>query len=214
MKLLEIIKYSLFPRRCELCGEIVEINKARCGYCEFAVRTKGKSVDNKMYFEAVLAPFVFQDGIREGIHKFKYRGYEELSKAYAKEIARLVETEYKNVEFDLIAFVPMTKREQRERDYNQAKVLAKALSIELNIPCVNALKKIKETDTQQGKNHRERIKNIKDAFGVANFDVEGKTILLVDDVKTTGSTLNECSKALKRNKANKVYAVAIAATEG
>lgn len=212
MNLFELIKRSIFPKRCELCGEVIEIDKNRCGYCEFAQRMNGRSTDAKMAYESVTAPYLYMDSIRAGIHKFKYRGFTELAKGFAKEMADTVKTEYRNIDFDLITYVPLAKKKKRKRGYNQAELLAKELSKELDVPCVNALNKIKNTDSQQGKKRKERMNNLKDAFEIADVDVKGKTILLVDDVKTTGSTLNECSKVLKRNKADKVYAVTIAVT--
>lgn len=213
MKLLEIIKYSIFPRRCELCGKVVKLDVKRCDDCENASRTVGRMVDNKMAYAGLVAPFLFKDSIRAGIHKFKYRGFKELAKPFAKEMARSVQKEYENISFDLITFVPITKRKLRKRGYNQAELLAKELSRELNVPCVNTLNKTKSTKSQQGRSRKERMNNLKDAFEIADYDVKGKTILLVDDVKTTGSTLNECSKVLKKNKADKIYAVVVAVTK-
>lgn len=214
MNILKIIERSFFPRRCELCGEVVELDRKRCSSCETAQRTVGRIVDNKMAYASVVSPFLFKDSVRKGIHNFKYEGFVELAPVFATEMADAVKREYASIDFDAVTYVPLTKKRLRKRGFNQSELLAKEISKLLDVPCINGLSKIRETKSQQGRSKAERATNVKDAFEIANYDVKNKIILLVDDVKTTGSTLNECAKVLKKHKADKVFAVTIAVAKG
>lgn len=213
MKLLKLIEYSIFPRRCELCGEIVEIDEERCEYCESAKRLSNPIFDITFWFDGLVSPYHYESSVRVGIHRFKYRGYVELAPTFADEMCKSIDMHLFDIPFDFITFVPLTKKKKRKRGYNQAELLAKEIAKKYDLQCVNTLIKTKETKNQQGSSEAERKKNLKNAFNIADVDVKGKNILLVDDVKTTGATLNECSKVLKKNGAERVYAVTIAVTQ-
>ena len=102
---------------------------------------------------------------------------------------------------DLITFVPMPIKRQKTRGYNQGFVIAQKLSEILNIPCIETLRRIKETANLARMNRKERAEAISDSFGIlSDCSVKDKNILLVDDVFTTGATTNECSRVLKKYK--------------
>ncbi|MBP3582037.1 MAG: ComF family protein, partial [Clostridia bacterium] len=116
---------------------------------------------------------------------------------------------------DYITFVPMSKERFKERDFNQAEEIAKDVSAAINIPVISVLEKIKENTHQAGLTRKERIKNIANTIEVKNdesFKIKDKTILVIDDVFTTGSTLSECAKVLKKKGANKVKTLTFAKT--
>jgi ComF family protein len=114
-------------------------------------------------------------------------------------------------EFDIIVPVPLHPTRLRERGFNQARLLAELLSARISIRCKRVLKRIRYTTTQTALDRAERIENLHNAFRLRkNADVRGLQVLLIDDVVTTGSTLSECARVLKRAGAISVYAATAA----
>ena len=121
--------------------------------------------------------------------------------------------EIKNADDWLIIPVPLSKNRLKERGYNQAELIAEYFSEKIKIQiCAGALMKTKDTPAQVSvKNRKERLKNLDGAFAVKNPElVEGKNIILIDDVSTTGATLREAKKTLKLAGAKKVLALVVA----
>jgi ComF family protein len=110
----------------------------------------------------------------------------------------------------LIVPIPLHSSRFKSRGYNQAEILAKELSKKLNIKMINLLKRTKNTRSQVGLKREDRIKNISGAFSIIPNLPNPPNIFLVDDVFTTGSTLNEAANTLKRNGAKKVWGIALA----
>jgi len=123
-----------------------------------------------------------------------------------------VNTYYAAVQFDAVTFVPLHARRERERTYNQAQLLAKGLAACMKIQLLsNALRRVGFTRTQTDLNARQRRANVRGAFRALQPDwLEGRTILLVDDVMTTGATVGECARVLKEGEAAAVYVVTVA----
>lgn len=221
--------YAVFPRRCDLCGDVVELDVSRCDSCKNAKRVSGeicKKCGNprlccdctgnhkKPEYKSVVAPYLYDGNLIKAVYNFKFYGYKELSDGMSSEMAETVNKYYGDIDFDFITFVPLSKKRYRKRGYNQAQLLAESLSQRLNIPCVPTLKKIFETENQRSRTARQRRANLRGVFDLMDdADVDSKTILLVDDVKTTGSTLNECSAVLNAYGADKVYACTFLMTE-
>lgn len=157
--------------------------------------------------------FSYDDYTGKIIKKFKYSDATYLSKY-------LVNLLYSKANFfderiDIITSVPITAKKLRTRKYNQSAILAKYLARRLNVKYNNQLLlKVKETDVQAGLNKKERQKNLKDAF-ILNpkyqNQITGKNILIVDDVYTTGTTMNECAKTIKQTNADcKIFGLVLA----
>lgn len=222
------LSYALFPRRCDLCGEVVALSDERCDDCRTQHRITGDTCDvcgcekefcscgknpKKPGYKRIVAPYYFEKSIAKAVHRFKFYGYTELSNAMAKEIADVVDDKYFDIEFDCVTYVPMSKKKLRKRGYNQSHLLAKDISERLKIPLSDMLVKSIDTPSQRGSSAKERSRNLYGSFDIAdNVDPEGKTILLIDDVKTTGSTLGECSSTLKSAGAS-VYCATLAITK-
>ena len=121
--------------------------------------------------------------------------------AMARAIAELAYPLLNNPDFkqcDMLVPVPLHWQRYMQRGYNQSEVLAKMLAKYLNIPVKSPLKRIRHTTRQATLSREERLKNLKDAFAVPHPEkVSGKTVLLIDDVLTTGSTLHACAEALR-----------------
>lgn len=223
---IDKVLYSIFPRRCELCGEVVDIRERFCSNCQNAPRIMGeickncglekercKCKDNadKPDYDGIIAPFYYENSLEIAVHKFKFGDYQELVERFSKEMSRTVQIRYNGVKFDAVTYVPMTSKREKKRGFNQSRLLAEAVSNRLGIPLEHSLEKIYEAPSQRGLSARQRNENLFGAFDVKQgIDVSGKTYLLVDDVKTTGSTLNECAATLKTMDADKVYALTLA----
>jgi competence protein ComFC len=158
-----------------------------------------------------VSPFYFENSIAKGLIRFKNHGFTELAPAYAKDIAACVNNHFEGVKFDCITFVPLRKLKKLKRGYNQTEILANELGKVLNLPVENLLIKTRYTKSQRTMSARERRTNLRGAFDLAlDKEIDGKYILLVDDIKTTGSTLNECAYTLFAYGAKEVYAVSAA----
>ena len=107
----------------------------------------------------------------------------------------------------MIIPIPIHSNRRKKRGYNQCEELAKVISKKLNIPMnASVLIRKKETKPQSGLSFTQRKNNMKDAFELKNtFDIYHKNMLLIDDIYTTGATINSCSKLLKKKNANEVY---------
>jgi len=228
-KVLDIIfpKFCVICKRqgylvCPDCLSLIEIMEYRyCPFCQRRVMSKeGKCKLHRylkldgLYFAASYNNIV----VKTLIKKFKYQPFiKELSKPLSQLIiAHLHSIDNKifleDKENSLLLPVPIHKSKKRWRGFNQAEEIAKNLSICLGLPLkANNLQKIKKTKPQAYLKKSERIKNINGVFKIKNPpQIQGKRIFLVDDVFTTGSTMEECARVLKAAGAKKVWGIAIA----
>lgn len=154
-------------------------------------------------------PYAYQSPLKEAIGLLKYRGKTHLAPALAHLIAQ---THPSPSNVDVLIAVPLHPDRLREREYNQALLLAHHLGRQWNLPVlIDVLRRTKPTPPQTSLTRRERLKNLRRCFAVATPSaVAGKTTLLVDDVFTTGTTVNECAKALRKAGAEAVYVQTLA----
>ena len=157
--------------------------------------------------DSLLVASVYEGLLKKIIKTFKYRFVQELSAPLAHMLVNLSKDKLPQV--DLITFVPITKHKQKLRGFNQAYLLAFHFAERQGLGCIATLAKLEETKNQAELKREERMANLKKAF-TCTKNVAGKRILLLDDVSTTGTTLNECSKALKKSGATKVYGLVLA----
>jgi competence protein ComFC len=226
---LHLLRYSFIPNKCPICNKIqpVDFNGEICSSCvdkltrisDDSCLRCGAGVDScncKKYhieYDALVAPFYYENIAVKIISLFKYRDLKYLSKFFAKEMAQKVEAKYSDVEFDYITYIPFSARQSRTRAYNQSEYLANELSKLLNLPVEKLIIKAFDNKKQHDMKNRNRKGNVAGVYQVdINMDLIGKKILLVDDVKTTGATLNECAKELKLYGAEKVCCVTAVVT--
>jgi ComF family protein len=146
------------------------------------------------------------------IHEFKYGRQIHLRHLVARWLqAALDDERIRGSRFDIIVPVPLHAARQRERGFNQASLLATLLSAQTSIPSRPVLERIRYTTTQTALDRSERMENLHNAFRLRkNVDVRSLRVLLIDDVLTTGSTLSECARILKRAGALSVHAATAA----
>lgn len=219
--------WFIFTNHCKYCNTIIEkgeeicaecrdnlpeIKGERCKFCG-AEKERCGCKKHRMAYDGITSPFYYENGIKSGIQGLKFNGKEHITRTLAEDMANCVKSDFGEIKFDFICFVPFTAMQKIRRNYNQSELLAEHLAKMLDIPLKNVLVKLFETESQHNKNIRNRSGNVFGVYDIkANADVKGKTILLVDDIKTTGSTLNECAWILKIRGAKEVYCVTAALT--
>lgn len=219
------VLWLFFGNHCPYCGKIIEkdedlckecseslpvIKGEKCKYCA-AEKSRCDCKKYRLSFDGLTAPFYYEDCIKQCIVRYKFSGKIKIGKTLAQSMATAVKEDFKDKKFDFICFVPFTNWQKINRKYNQSEILAENLAKELKIPLCNILVKLFETKSQHKMNRRERKGNVFGVYDVKNgINVKGKTILLVDDVKTSGSTLDDCAAILKIRGASEVYCVTAA----
>jgi ComF family protein len=165
-----------------------------------------------LHFTAAVAAYRSRGVVRKLIHDFKYNKQLHLRHVVASWLLEtLDDPRLQGRRFDLVIPVPLHPARKRERGFNQAELLADALSARAKLPARNALERIRYTITQTAFDRSERMENLHNAFRLRkNADVRGSRVLLIDDVLTTGSTLSECARVLKAGGAISVHAATAA----
>lgn len=152
---------------------------------------------------------IFTGNLRNAIHRLKYFRDITLAEIFSRQLIELIAD--LNWQIDLIVPVPLSNERQKSRGYNQAALIALPISIGLKIKYQpKALLRVKETSSQIGLSRIQRHENVSGAFMSDFAIVSSKHILIIDDVVTSGATLNECAKALLISGAQDVYAVTLA----
>lgn len=153
------------------------------------------------HFDRAFAPTFYEQVLREAVHQFKFHHKRGLGRHLAQLMIRHLPADIDISQYHLILPVPLHKSRQRQRGYNQAAILAKYLSRHYQIPLMaNALIRVRHTESQtQLKRRKARQQNVNKAFDVKMPSLlHAKQVILVDDVMTTGATVNECAKTLKK----------------
>ena len=160
--------------------------------------TTGGHVKNRIYFREARAVGRYEGLLKKSIHLVKYRRKIALSKGLAELMINYINNCLAIENFDYLIPVPLYKRQYRKRGFNQTELLVNEIGKHFNKKVIsNNLKRIKDTQSQYKLNKSQRKKNTKDVFFIKNPHIFHKrTVLLVDDVYTTGATVNECAKVL------------------
>jgi ComF family protein len=166
----------------------------------------------RWYFEIHRTCALYEGALKEAIHRFKYGGVFPLVSVFGDLLQPAFQNLTRDYPVDVMVPVPLHIRRLRERGFNQTLLLVKELNKRTGIPYEErALKKIKDTPVQITLKKRERRKNLTGAFQVKDQQaIKGKTVVLVDDVYTTGATVNECSRALLKAGAERVAVLTVA----
>lgn len=205
----EAIWAVIFPRQCPFCGKLIPYRQNGCTGCEPLLPRLSEKYRKLPGLDGFYAPFSYEGVAETAIRQLKFHGKTGRARTLAPFLVEALE----DTEFDWIVPIPMSPKGLRERGYNQAQQLAHFLSEAVKIPLVPALEKCRETEKQHTLHARERRKNLKGAYRVRkNFDLCGKSILLCDDVVTTGSTILEAAETLRKAGAKKVGAVSVCKT--
>lgn len=203
----------LYPPRCGGCDRYGE--GWWCATCD--TRTPWLDVSDSRSTLAlpsgasltVISAARFAPPLREGIHRFKYEGQPQLAEAFAARMSAMWMAN--DLSADALIPVPLHAARLRERGFNQSLLLARQVSLTVGKPVEGrALQRIRATEQQAHLDAKARQANVRGAFAVRRDLVEGKAIVLVDDVFTTGATLMECAEVLYQSGAREVTALTLA----
>lgn len=233
--MLQRIFHILFPRRCPICDQVLAAGEGRvckkcqkrtevitepiCKRCGKPIAKAGEEFcfdcsQRQAAFERGYAVWVYDKYMRKSIAGFKYAGRKEYSRFYVEELVYHLGSRLERLGLDAVMPVPLHKEKLRFRGFNQAEVLAEGIGKKMGLPVyTNVLFRVKNTIPQKGLSDRERRENLKHAFRVnakrKELIPQLKRVLLVDDIYTTGATIDACAKALKKAGVAEVYFVCL-----
>lgn len=200
---------KISPPLCTICGIPFESLSEENHLCEECLR-------KRPFFDGLAAPYLYEGRIMDAIHQMKYAGKTYLADSLGPLIASFATKWLDNPEGLLMMPVPLHPKKLRERGFNQSLLLARTmmpiLGTELDFL---SLRRVIYTRSQTGLKSEERKRNVRRAFTIdGQRELEGKTVILVDDVATTGNTMNECARVLKKAGVEKVFCLVLARTAG
>ncbi|KXX67900.1 ComF family protein [Flammeovirga sp. SJP92] len=225
-KLFDLIFYSLFPKTCVHCDSLLkEGEEILCFKCHFEIisypfswdLSEDNYITNKFQFRLPLKQaasfFVFENSsvVQSLIHNLKYKGNQRIGKWIADfYLDHKKKTFFEDI--DVIVPVPLHTKRNKERGYNQVDVLCESIATITNIPYnKKAVKRVKYTTSQTKKSREQRLKSMEDVFTIPLPEVvSGKNILIVDDVLTTGATVESLGRTLVKSGAKTISILSIA----
>ena len=200
-----------FPRKCIFCRALLKEDETDlCRACRTEAPDFSSAKNNIPFVAGWTAVWYYRDNVKYSIHRYKFRGALSYADSYGRFLAMRIAQ--MDIDYDYITWVPVSFRRRLSRGYDQVAILAKATAKELGVPLYPTLKKKRHNPAQSGlTDPAQRKANVIGAYAtLPNGDISGKTILLIDDVITTGSTVSECAKTLLTAGADKIYCAAIA----
>lgn len=223
----------IYPNVCHFCGriskeemcnecrkEIVYITEPRCKRCGRPVRSgeaeycydcAGKSV----FFEQGKNLWIHKGRVKQSIYQFKYQNRRIYAKFYGTEMVRLYGDYIRSCEIDCIIPIPLHRKRRRKRGYNQTELIAREVGKYMGILVdQKAIMRCKYTDPQKELNPEERKKNLKNAFKVKKQIHGYRNVLLIDDIYTTGSTIDAVSEKLKKAGVQNVWFLTVSIGQG
>ncbi len=238
--LVGVVLDIFFPRRCPVCGDIVVPKSCKaCDSCkdqlqlvkEPCCKKCSKPIEQeeaeycfdcsnkKFHYEKGFALWIYDKRMKKSIGDFKYKGRREYVSFYAEEFIKYYGDVLKQLAPDALIPIPLHKAKLRTRGYNQAELLARAIGDQLQIPVINhVLIRNKKTLPQKELNDKERLKNLLEAFEICEDNHRKlsymKRIILVDDIYTTGSTIEACTNVLKQAGVEEVFFISLCIGKG
>lgn len=229
MKTTEMLKNVLFTSVCCFCGEVCAYDRAACPGClEQLAPVAGITcavcgmerpfcgcAREPCEYERCAASFYYEGPAMQGVRLLKYADVAYIARYHSLYMARTVRQRFEGVRFDAVVCVPMHRLKRRERGYNQAEALARGLARRLRIPLyANAMVQCRQNEPQHLQRREQREQNVRGIYALSRKrSLRGKTLLLADDITTTGATLRECARVLKKGGAKEVYCIVFCATK-
>ncbi|MCI9338870.1 MAG: ComF family protein [Lachnospiraceae bacterium] len=224
----------LFPLRCPVCDDIVVpagekicleclgklelLTPPWCMKCGKKLPREGEfcadCMKKRHVFRRGRALYAYESAA-PSIYRFKYGGRREYADFYGEQMAQYLGSYIRGLQPDALLPVPLHRRRMAARGYNQAQLIAEAVGRRLGVPVyTDFLVRVKNTAPLKYENPKERQNNLKKAFNIARNDVKLKRVVLVDDIYTTGSTMDEAAETLKEAGAEEVFFIALACGTG
>ena len=206
----------LFPPKCVFCARVLD--KTDDGWCDKCTESlpfaDNQGKQNGEVFDFCVSPLYYTGVVRRSILRYKFKGASHYADVYGKFLAECIR-ENPELEYDIISWVPLSGKRERKRGYDQAMLLALSTALNLDDVAVETLEKPVDVQAQSELGDRaQRSANISGAFVASDPEIiAGKRVLLIDDVVTTCSTLDECAKILLSAGASGVVCAALARGE-
>jgi len=205
--------HLIYPPKCVFCGRLIPGLLPDC--CDRCIQDLPEYDDAERkvtYFDRTAAVFFYEEPVRNAVLSYKFHGTHSYARIFARWMATLVRDKL-GTEFDLITWVPCSRQRKWKRSYDQAELLSKELGRELGIQVRRTLKKVRNNPPQSGiSGAAQRKANVIGAYVPFEPEhVQGKRILVIDDVLTTGATMSECGKVLRMAGAETLACAALAA---
>ena len=221
-RLVSWVSNLLYPQRCMLCrcflskGETDICHRCLCDapVYPFGRLTPDKQGKNNIHFlDSFTAVWYYEGDVRKSILRYKFRRGVFLAPKFARMLAERL-TQQEMAHPDVLTWVPVSRARRFQRGYDQCELLAKQLGKTLGVPVVSTLRKVRNAPPQSGLDSAAMRKaNILGAFALKkDIDLNGKIVLLIDDIFTTGSTMNECARVLLTSGAAQVHGATVAVT--
>lgn len=216
------ILHIFFPNKCACCKRIIKYDRLFCEKCEndfekpqgkrcktcFSLEEKCDCKRFPKFFFRSVSPFLYKNSAKAALLSLKRIKNKRLARFFAEEMYLTVIKKYKDVKFDAVIPVPLYKSREKARGYNQSLLLANELATMLKVPVSDkVLIRVKEAKPQHSLTHKQRRENVKGIYKAGGIPIECQRVLLVDDIMTSGSTLNECAKMLRLEGVTKIYCV-------
>lgn len=213
MSLLSVLLDLVYPRRCVFCHRFLERREEDvCPDCRKALRfTQSEGEQHGDFYSLCVSPLYYEDDVRASILRYKFQSCNGYADVYGVFLADCVRERLAG-RYDLISWVPLSRKRLKERGYDQAKLLAEATAKGLGQTAVPTLEKFRDVprQSQMGSPEKRRA-NIAGVYRVPKPElVAGQRILLVDDIVTSGSTLAECARTLRMAGAREVLCATLA----
>ena len=213
MRLAARLLDLLFPPKCVFCQRLLAENETElCTRCRRELPETQKEIKRGEFFSSCICVYDYEGLVRESVLRFKFGGMRQYAGAYGRLLAmRLLR---QKEQYDLVSWVPVSAKRRRSRGYDQTELLAHAVAKELELPCTQTLQKIRHNPAQSSqRDAAARRANVLGAYrAVSPERFAGRSVLLIDDILTTGATLSECSRVLLTAGASSVVCAALAAT--
>ena len=222
VSLLEKLIRLIYPAKCMVCDAVLNEDTYLylCDPCKKNLPRCQKGfvkISQMPYLDGVFAAFYYREGIKSAIQSMKFKSYPRLAQTMGSLVCEELFKYNPIPDFDFLVPVPMHPKKKRQRGYNQAELVANEAAHILNKEVhTDILLKVRNTTAQSRLKREDRLKNLESAFMI-NYSIiknnRNKRVLLLDDVLTTGTTVNTCAKILKENGFSSVYALVIAIAE-
>ena len=214
MNILHALSAWLYPDKCVLCGKLLDKQELDlCHQCRIDAPQCPVNHSKYPYLNSWIALWYYEDVVRRSLLHYKFYGKRHYANAYARLLGMKLLREEK-MDFDVMTWIPISAKRRRKRGFDQVQLLAEKLGSELGIKPLPLLKKIRNNAVQSSiVGQAERRANVLGAYVAINRQsIEGKRILLLDDILTTGATAGECARVLLTAGAAEVHLAVVAAT--
>ena len=215
MRLLAWIGNLMFPPKCVLCGTVLTKQETDlCHRCRVEAPACPISKGKLSSLDSWTAVWYYKGDVRESLHRYKFRRARHYASVYGRFLAMRLLQEHPEG-FDLLTWVPISRRRKWQRGYDQVELLANAVGQQLGMEPVRLLRKVRNNPPQSGINGAAaRRANVLGVYrAVQQEQISGKRILLLDDILTTGATAGECARVLLTAGAKEIHCGVVAATQ-